>query len=74
MVYSWIDPDRHRLRRHQTLCVRTWAISLVRATSISSKKCLAGLFSINLGAAASAILTPWLLKNYGPHYAFGIGA
>ncbi|MEE2788543.1 MAG: MFS transporter [Myxococcota bacterium] len=29
-------------------------------------------FSINLGAAASTILTPWLLKNYGPHYAFGV--
>ncbi len=29
-------------------------------------------FSINLGAFASTLLTPWLLKNYGPHLAFGI--
>ena len=29
-------------------------------------------FSINLGAFASTLLTPWLLKNYGPHVAFGV--
>ena len=29
-------------------------------------------FSINLGAFASTLLTPWLLANYGPHVAFGI--
>lgn len=29
-------------------------------------------FSINLGAFASTLLTPWLLANYGPHIAFGI--
>ena len=29
-------------------------------------------FSINLGAAVSTLLTPWLLQWYGPHYAFGI--
>jgi len=29
-------------------------------------------FSINLGAAASTILTPILLKNYGPAWAFGV--
>jgi POT family proton-dependent oligopeptide transporter len=28
-------------------------------------------FSINLGAFASTMLTPWLLANYGPHVAFG---
>ena len=33
-----------------------------------------GLFyiSINLGAAISNLLTPWLLKWYGPHWAFGV--
>lgn len=29
-------------------------------------------FSINLGAALSNLLIPWLLKWYGPHWAFGI--
>jgi POT family proton-dependent oligopeptide transporter len=29
-------------------------------------------FSINLGAAASTIATPLVLKRYGPHWAFGI--
>lgn len=29
-------------------------------------------FSINLGAFASTLLTPWLLANYGPSVAFGI--
>jgi POT family proton-dependent oligopeptide transporter len=29
-------------------------------------------FSINLGAFASTLLTPWLLANYGPHLAFGV--
>jgi len=29
-------------------------------------------FSINLGAFASALLTPWLLEWYGPHWAFGV--
>ena len=29
-------------------------------------------FAINLGAAASTVLTPWLLRTYGPAYAFGI--
>ena len=29
-------------------------------------------FSINLGAFISMLLTPWLLKWYGPHLAFGI--
>jgi POT family proton-dependent oligopeptide transporter len=29
-------------------------------------------FSINVGAAASQVLTPWLLANYGPHIAFGL--
>ncbi|TWT38301.1 Dipeptide and tripeptide permease A [Thalassoglobus neptunius] len=29
-------------------------------------------FSINLGSTVSTILTPWLLKWYGPHVAFGI--
>ncbi len=29
-------------------------------------------FSINLGAFASTVLTPWLLANYGPHVAFGV--
>ncbi len=29
-------------------------------------------FSINLGAFASTLLTPWLLANYGPSLAFGI--
>lgn len=29
-------------------------------------------FSINAGAFASALLTPWLLEWYGPHWAFGI--
>jgi len=29
-------------------------------------------FSINLGAFASTLLTPWLLANYGPAYAFGV--
>ncbi|MDP0492316.1 MAG: POT family MFS transporter [Verrucomicrobiota bacterium JB023] len=29
-------------------------------------------FSINLGAMASMMLTPWLLKWYGPHWAFGV--
>jgi len=28
--------------------------------------------SINLGAAISNILTPWLLKWHGPHWAFGV--
>ena len=29
-------------------------------------------FSINLGAALSNLLIPWLLQWYGPHWAFGI--
>ena len=29
-------------------------------------------FSINLGAFASVLLTPWLLEWYGPHWAFGV--
>jgi POT family proton-dependent oligopeptide transporter len=29
-------------------------------------------FSINFGAFGSALLTPWLLKWYGPHWAFGV--
>ncbi len=29
-------------------------------------------FSINLGAFASTLLTPWLLENYGAHVAFGV--
>ncbi len=29
-------------------------------------------FSINLGAFASQLLTPWLLEWYGPHWAFGV--
>ena len=29
-------------------------------------------FSINFGAFFSTILTPWLLKHYGPHVAFGV--
>jgi proton-dependent oligopeptide transporter, POT family len=29
-------------------------------------------FSINFGAFFSTLLTPWLLQNYGPHFAFGI--
>lgn len=29
-------------------------------------------WSINLGAFASSLLTPWLLEWYGPHWAFGI--
>jgi len=29
-------------------------------------------FSINVGAAASQVLTPWLLANYGPPIAFGL--
>lgn len=29
-------------------------------------------FSINLGSVVSTLMTPWLLKWYGPHWAFGI--
>ncbi|MEO0529344.1 MAG: POT family MFS transporter [Planctomycetota bacterium] len=29
-------------------------------------------FSINLGAATSTVLTPWLLKQFGPAVAFGV--
>ena len=29
-------------------------------------------FAINLGAAASTLLTPWLLRHYGPAWAFGV--
>ena len=29
-------------------------------------------FAINLGAFLSTIATPWLLANYGPHWAFGV--
>jgi len=29
-------------------------------------------FSINLGAALSMLVTPWLRANYGPHWAFGV--
>ncbi|HEX5790932.1 MAG TPA: POT family MFS transporter [Luteolibacter sp.] len=29
-------------------------------------------FSINVGAMLSALLTPWLLEWYGPHWAFGV--
>ncbi len=28
--------------------------------------------SINIGAFVSTLLTPWLLKHYGPHLAFGV--
>lgn len=28
--------------------------------------------SINLGAFTSMLLTPWLMKEYGPHWAFGV--
>ena len=29
-------------------------------------------FSINVGSAVSMFMTPWLLKNYGPGWAFGV--
>lgn len=29
-------------------------------------------FAINLGAFASSLLTPWLLRHHGPHVAFGV--
>ena len=29
-------------------------------------------FSINLGAGLSTLLTPWFLKHFGPHVAFGV--
>ncbi|RIK83850.1 MAG: MFS transporter [Planctomycetota bacterium] len=29
-------------------------------------------FSINVGSVASMLLTPWLLKHYGPGWAFGV--
>jgi POT family proton-dependent oligopeptide transporter len=29
-------------------------------------------FSINAGSAVSMFMTPWLLKNYGPGWAFGV--
>lgn len=29
-------------------------------------------FSINFGSFFSTLMTPWLLDNYGPHWAFGI--
>jgi len=29
-------------------------------------------WSINLGAFASTLITPWLLEWYGPHWAFGV--
>jgi len=29
-------------------------------------------FSINFGSFFSTMLTPWLLDNYGPHWAFGV--
>ncbi|WP_390895566.1 POT family MFS transporter [Stieleria tagensis] len=29
-------------------------------------------FSINFGSFISTLLTPWVLENYGPHWAFGI--
>jgi len=29
-------------------------------------------FSINIGAAISMLLTPWLLEKTGPHWAFGV--
>jgi POT family proton-dependent oligopeptide transporter len=29
-------------------------------------------FSINAGSAVSMLMTPWLLKNYGPGWAFGV--
>ncbi len=29
-------------------------------------------FSVNFGSAGSMLLTPWLLKNYGPGWAFGV--
>lgn len=29
-------------------------------------------FSINFGSFFSTLLTPWLLENYGPHWAFGV--
>ncbi|MGD7652930.1 MAG: POT family MFS transporter [Verrucomicrobiales bacterium] len=29
-------------------------------------------FSVNIGAFISMLLTPWLLKWYGPHWAFGV--
>lgn len=29
-------------------------------------------FAINFGSVFSTLLTPWLMKNYGPHVAFGV--
>ena len=29
-------------------------------------------FAINFGSFFSTLLTPWLLENYGPHWAFGV--
>lgn len=29
-------------------------------------------FSINFGSVFSTLLTPWLMKHYGPHVAFGV--
>lgn len=29
-------------------------------------------FAINAGSFFSTLLTPWLLENYGPHWAFGV--
>src|SRR5690606_20028323 len=29
-------------------------------------------FSINFGSFISTLMTPWLLRNYGPHWAFGV--
>lgn len=29
-------------------------------------------FAINFGAALSSLATPWILKHYGPHWAFGL--
>ncbi len=29
-------------------------------------------FSINFGSVFSTLLTPWLMKSYGPHVAFGV--
>ena len=41
-------------------------------SQLISKVFNAFYFSINLGAFASMLLTPWLLKWYGPHWAFGV--
>ncbi|MGB0291914.1 MAG: POT family MFS transporter [Luteolibacter sp.] len=44
----------------------------VKNSHLLTKVFNAFYFSINLGAFASMLLTPWLLKWYGPHWAFGV--